>query len=44
LKRYLYALNNWLALVGYTEADFLAIDNNIAEREMKTIVIDRRTG
>ena len=30
-----YALNNWAALVRYTEAGFLAIDNNMAEREMK---------
>jgi transposase len=34
-----YALNNWAALVRYTEAGFLAIDNNVAEREMKRIAI-----
>ena len=37
-----YALNNWSALVRYTEAGFLAIDNNAAEREMKRIAIGRK--
>jgi transposase len=37
-----YALNNWAALSRYTEADFLAIDNNAAEREMKRIAIGRK--
>jgi transposase len=37
-----YALNNWAALVRYTEAGFLAIDNNMAEREMKRIAIGRK--
>ncbi len=37
-----YALNNWSALVRYTEAGFLAIDNNIAEREMKRVAIGRK--
>lgn len=37
-----YALNNWPALVRYTEAGFLAIDNNVAEREMKRIAIGRK--
>jgi hypothetical protein len=37
-----YALNNWAALVRYTEAGFLAIDNNISEREMKRIAIGRK--
>jgi hypothetical protein len=37
-----YALNNWTALIRYTEAGFLAIDNNIAEREMKRIAIGRK--
>jgi transposase len=37
-----YALNNWEALRRYTEAGFLAIDNNIAEREMKRIAIGRK--
>jgi transposase len=36
-----YALNNWSALVRYTEAGFLAIDNNVAEREMKKVAIGR---
>jgi transposase len=37
-----YALNNWSALVRYTEAGYLAIDNNAAEREMKRIAIGRK--
>jgi transposase len=37
-----YALNNWAALVRYTEAGFLAIDNNAAERQMKRIAIGRK--
>jgi transposase len=37
-----YALNNWKALVRYTEAGILAIDNNAAEREMKRIAIGRK--
>jgi hypothetical protein len=37
-----YALNNWAALVRYTAAGFLAIDNNVAEREMKRIAIGRK--
>jgi transposase len=37
-----YALNNWAALVRYTEGGFLAIDNNAAEREMKRIAIGRK--
>jgi transposase len=37
-----YALNNWEALRRYTEAGFLAIDNNVAEREMKRIAIGRK--
>ena len=37
-----YALNNWAALRRYTEAGFLAIDNNAAEREMKRIAIGRK--
>jgi transposase len=37
-----YALNNWAALVRYTEAGFLAIDNNVSEREMKRIAIGRK--
>jgi hypothetical protein len=37
-----YALNNWTALVRYTEAGFLSIDNNVAEREMKRLAIGRK--
>jgi hypothetical protein len=37
-----YALNNWTALIRYTEAGFLAIDNNVAEREMKRVAIGRK--
>src|SRR6516162_3680322 len=37
-----YALNNWAALVRYTEAGSLAIDNNVAEREMKRIAVGRK--
>jgi transposase len=37
-----YALNNWTALSRYTEAGFLSIDNNVAEREMKRIAIGRK--
>lgn len=37
-----YALNNWAALARYTEAGFLTIDNNVAEREMKQIAIGRK--
>jgi transposase len=37
-----YALNNWSALIRYTEAGFLEIDNNVAEREMKRIAIGRK--
>jgi transposase len=37
-----YALNNWAALVRYTEAGFLSIDNNVAEREMKRVAIGRK--
>ena len=37
-----YALNNWSALIRYTTAGFLAIDNNVAEREMKRIAIGRK--
>ena len=37
-----YALNQWSALCRYTEASFLSIDNNWAEREMKRIAIGRK--
>jgi transposase len=37
-----YTRNHWTALVRYTEAGFLDIDNNVAEREMKRIAIGRK--
>jgi transposase len=37
-----YALNNWQALTRFTEAGFLSIDNNVAEREMKRIALGRK--
>jgi transposase len=37
-----YALNHWQALTRYTEHGFLAIDNNVAEREMKRIATGRK--
>jgi transposase len=37
-----YAVNNWSALIRYTTAGFLAIDNNVAEREMRRIAIGRK--
>jgi hypothetical protein len=37
-----YTLGNWDALVRYTQHGFLAIDNNLAEREMKWIAIGRK--
>jgi hypothetical protein len=36
-----YALHNWSALVRYTEAGFLSIDNNVSEQEMKRVAISR---
>ena len=38
-----YALNHWTALCRYTEAGFLAIDNNAAEREIRPDVLIRKT-
>ena len=37
-----YTLNNWKALTRFTEAPFLAIDNNHSERQIKQLVIDRK--
>jgi transposase len=37
-----YALGNWKALVRYTEAAFLSIDNNISERQIKQLVLGRK--
>ena len=39
-----YALHNWTALIRYTEAGYLAIDNNVAEREMKRIPLTLAPG
>jgi transposase len=37
-----YALSNWAALCRYTEAGFLDIDNNEAERALRSIALGRR--
>ena len=37
-----YALSNWKALFSYTEAGFLAIDNNVAERALRGIALGCR--
>jgi transposase len=37
-----YAVNQWDALVRYTTAGFLAIDNNAAERALRAIAIGRK--
>ncbi len=37
-----YTLNNWKALTRYSEASFLAIDNNHSERQIKQLVIGRK--
>jgi transposase len=37
-----YALSNWEALCRYTDAGFLAIDNNAAEREIRPIALGRK--
>jgi len=37
-----YTLNNWRALTRFTEAPFLAIDNNHSERQIKQLVIGRK--
>lgn len=37
-----YALNHWDAFHRYTEQGFLAIDNNVAERAIKNVVIGRK--
>lgn len=41
-KAITYTLNNWKALRRYTEAPFLAIDNNHSERQIKQLVIGRK--
>jgi len=37
-----YARSNWVALNRYTEAGFLAIDNNASERAVKPVAIGRK--
>ncbi len=37
-----YALNNWAALVRYTEAGALEIDNNAAERSLRGVAVGRK--
>lgn len=36
-----YTLRQWKALVRYTEAGYLSIDNNAAERALRTIAVGR---
>jgi transposase len=36
-----YALANWEALMRYTEQGYLAIDNNLAERALRQVVVGR---
>jgi hypothetical protein len=36
-----YALNNWAALVRYTEDGALEIDNNAAERSLRGVAVER---
>jgi hypothetical protein len=37
-----YTLNNWEALILYCEKGSLSIDNNAAERTLRTIVLGRK--
>ncbi len=37
-----YALSNWRALIRYTEAGFLAVDNNVSERTLREFVLGRK--
>ncbi|MEE4895064.1 transposase [Pseudomonas alliivorans] len=37
-----YLANNWIKLVRYTEAGYLPIDNNAAERAIRPFVIGRK--
>lgn len=41
-KAIAYTLNNWKALMRYTDAAFLSIDNNHSERQIKQLVIGRK--
>jgi transposase len=36
-----YALNNWAALSRYVEQGYLAIDNNLSERTLRTVALGR---
>jgi hypothetical protein len=36
-----YALSHWEALMRYTEQGYLAIDNNLAERALRQVVVGR---
>ena len=37
-----YLASNWIKLVRYTEAGYLPIDNNAAERAIRAFVIERK--
>src|SRR3954469_2019145 len=37
-----YALGNWAALTRYTDAGFLAIDNNASERALRAVTVGRK--
>jgi hypothetical protein len=37
-----YALSNWRALMRYTKAGSLAIDNNVSERTLREFVLGRK--
>jgi hypothetical protein len=37
-----YALSNWEALTRYTDAGFLAIDNNLSERTLRAVAVGRK--
>jgi transposase len=37
-----YVQNHWEALIRYTSSGYLAIDNNVSERHMKTIATGRK--
>ena len=37
-----YALNNWMALNRYADVGYLSIDNNAAERALRTVAIGRK--
>lgn len=41
-KAVFYSLNNWQALLRYLEDGDITIDNNISEREMKTVATGRK--